>query len=136
MAIDAQLIRGQTAPLGAVATLSDGKHVWNADLLAALGGAESAPDPHALLDSALAACTLLTLEVYLRRKQLVVRSLRVSIEHEETATAEGVHYQLRRRLHIEGDLSDEERGKLLAIANKCPIHRVLTGDIEIETALG
>jgi len=135
MTIEGQLIRGQAAPFAAVATLSDGKHVWNADLLAASGGAESAPDPHALLDSALAACTLLTLEVYLKRKQLTVRSLRVSVEHEETSTPEGVHYRLKRQLHIDGDIGDEDRAKLLAIAQKCPIHRVLTGDIEIETAL-
>ena len=76
----AKRLHASAGLLAAVATLSDGKHVWNADLLAASGGAEAAPDPHALLDSALAACTLLTLEVYLKRKPLAVRSLRVSVE--------------------------------------------------------
>jgi putative redox protein len=135
MTIEGQLIRGQAQPLATIATLSDGKHVWAADLALPVGGAESAPDPHALLDSALAACTLLTLELYLKRKDLAVRSLRVSVEHEERSTPEGVHYQLKRRLHIDGDISDEDRAKLLAIAQKCPIHRVLTGEIEVDTEL-
>lgn len=136
MTIHAQLVRGQAAPFGSLAQLSDGRHAWLADVEAALGGGDLGPDPHDLLDSSLAACTLLTLELFIRRKQLPVTALRVQIEHEETKAADGrVHYALRRRLHVEGPLADADRQRLLEIANKCPLHRVLTGEIEIETTL-
>jgi putative redox protein len=46
-----------------------------------------------------------------------------------------VHYSLRRRIHVEGQLTDEERQRVLDIANKCPIHRILTGAIEDLTEL-
>lgn len=132
MPIEARLHRAA----GALTTLSNGRHVWNADISAALGSTDRAPDPHDLLDSALASCTALTLELYIRRKQLAVSDLQVSIGHVETRNAQGeVHYQLQRKLHIEGELSDEERQRLLEIADKCPIHRVLSGEISIESQL-
>lgn len=137
MTIDAQLIRGRAAPFGSLAQLSDGQRTWLADVPTAIGGGDQAADPHDILDSALAACTLLTLELYIRRKQLAVSALRVHIEHVETKGTDGrVHYALSRRLHIEGDLSDDDRQRLLEIANKCPLHRILTGDIEVVTQLG
>ncbi|HEY1393812.1 MAG TPA: OsmC family protein [Methylibium sp.] len=136
MTIQAQLVRNQPAPFGSLAQLSDGRHAWLADVPTDLGGGDLGADPHDLLDSALAGCTLLTLELYIRRKQLAVSALRVQIEHEETKAADGrVRYQLRRQLHIEGELSAEERQRLLEIANKCPIHRVLTGEISVGTSL-
>ena len=101
-----------------------------------LGYDDLAPDPHDLLDSALAACTVLTLELYIRRRKLAVTDLRVDISHVEGKTEDGrVRYQLQRSLHIEGDITPEERAKLLEIANKCPIHRVLEGETSVTTAL-
>lgn len=132
MTIEAKLHRA----FGALTTLSNGRHVWNADVDKTLGSADQAPDPHDLLDSALAACTLLTLELYIRRRQLAVTDIRVEIDHEEGKNDQGqVRYALRRRLYVTGSLSDEERQKLLEIANKCPIHRVLSGEIGIATEL-
>ena|ERR1700752_3058131 len=121
---------------GALTTLSDGRHTWTADLEQKVGGNEAAPDPHDLLDSALAACTALTLEVYLRRKGWAVTDVHVTIDHVETKAEDGkVHYQLRRNVRIEGDVSQEDRQRLLDIANRCPLHRILTGQIEIDTVL-
>lgn len=133
MTIEARLNRAD----GALTTLSNGRHVWNADVGKMLGSGDRAPDPHDLLDSALAACTTLTLELYIRRKQLPVTALRVTVDHVEDKTAEGtLRYQLQRNLHIEGEgLSADERQRLLDIAGKCPIHRVLEGEISIHTAL-
>jgi putative redox protein len=79
MSIQATLNRAY----GALTTLSNGRHVWNADLDRTLGSTDLAPDPHDLLDSALAACTALTLELYIRRRQLPVTGLRVSIDRAE-----------------------------------------------------
>ncbi len=133
MTIEARMNRAD----GALTTLSNGRHVWNADVGKMLGSGDRAPDPHDLLDSALAACTTLTLELYIRRKQLPVTALRVTVDHVESKTAEGaVHYGLQRSIHIEGEgLSADDRQRLLDIAGKCPIHRVLEGEIAIQTAL-
>lgn len=121
---------------GSLTTLSDGRHQWLADMAVAIGGGDAGPDPHDLLDSALAACTALTLELYIRRKQLAVSALRVGIEHVEDKGEDGRNrYRLRRRLHIEGALGEEERQRLLEIAQRCPVHRTLTGEIQIESSL-
>jgi putative redox protein len=132
MTIEARLHRAN----GALTTLSNGRHVWNADMDKTLGSNDRAPDPHDLLDSALAACTTLTLELYIRRRQMPVTGLRVTIDHVEDKNEQGqVRYQMMRHIDIEGDVSDVDRQKLLEIANKCPIHRLLSGDISIQSAL-
>jgi len=132
MTIEARLHRAN----GALTTLSNGRHVWNADIDKTLGSNDRAPDPHDLLDSALAACTTLTLELYIRRRQMPVTGLRVTIDHVEDKNEQGqVRYQMMRHIYIEGDVSDVDRQKLLEIANKCPIHRLLSGDISIQSAL-
>lgn len=132
MTIEATLHRAN----GALTTLSNGRHAWLADVNKTLGSGDQAPDPHDLLDSALAACTALTLELYIRRRQLPVTDLKVRIEHTESRSEDGrVHYKLERTVGIEGDVTDADRAKLLEIAGKCPIHRILEGDIEVHTAL-
>jgi putative redox protein len=132
MTIDARLHR----PSGALSTLSNGRHVWNADVGKALGSEDRAPGPHDLLDSALAACTVLTLDQYLRRSGWPVTDLHVVIERAEERGPEGrVHYRMERRIAIEGDITEEQRARLLAITEKCPIHRVLAGEISVVTAL-
>lgn len=132
MTIEARLHRAN----GALTTLSNGRHVWNADIDKTLGSNDRAPDPHDLLDSALAACTTLTLELYIRRRKMPVTGLRVTVDHVEDKNEQGqVRYQMMRHLYIEGDVSEVDRQKLLEIANKCPIHRVLSGDLHIQSAL-
>jgi putative redox protein len=121
---------------GALTTLTDGRHAWSADVSQALGSGDAGPDPHDLLDSALAACTALTLELYIRRKQLAVTDLVVNISHiEEKTDAGAVVYRMTRTLDIAGDLSDADRERLREIAGKCPVHKTLTGEIAIETVL-
>ena len=132
MPIEARLHRAH----GALTTLTNGRHAWSSDVDKTLGSSDAAPDPHDLLDSALAACTVLTLELYARRKQLAVTDWRVEVSHTETKADDGrIHYRLQRRIHIEGALSPEDRQRLLEIANRCPIHRILTGVIEDHSEL-
>jgi putative redox protein len=132
MTIEASLCRSR----GALTTLSNGRHVWNADVDKTLGSNDVAPDPHDLLDSALAACTALTMELYLRRQGWPVTSLQIKIDHVETRGSDGrAHYQLQREITVTGDLTDEQRARLLEIAGKCPIHRVLEGQVSISTRL-
>ena len=132
MSIEATLHRAH----GALTTLGNGRHAWLSDVNKTLGSGDQAPDPHDLLDSALAACTALTLELYIRRRQLPVTDLKVRIERAESKGEDGrVHYKLARTVAIEGEIGEADRAKLLEIAGKCPIHRILEGRIEVETAL-
>ena len=132
MTIEARLHRAN----GALTTLSNGRHVWNADVDKATGSDDRAPDPHDLLDSALAACTTLTLEVYIRRRQMAVTDLRVTVDRVEGKDEQGQSfYQMQRRIHIDGDITETDRQRLLEIANKCPIHKLLSGDIRIQSEL-
>lgn len=95
------------------------------------GGDGAAPDPHMLLDAALGACTALTVTMVARRKQIPLDDIKVQITHREES---GVYY-LQRQIELIGALTDEHRNYLLGIANKCPIHRALSGRFEIATQL-
>lgn len=123
---------------GAITTLSNGRHAWTSDVPKTHGSLDAAPDPHDLLDSALAACTVLTLELYARRKGDWANS-RFSCTVERVSETRGedgqVHYRLRREVSADGPLTEDQKIKLLEIANKCPIHRLMAGQIEVDTAI-
>jgi putative redox protein len=108
-----------------------GDHWFSADAPVDLGGENSAPGPHDYLDAALAACTSITLQMYAARKNIPLQGVLVNITHEE---GKGF-YKLDRKIQLVGELSDEQRQDLLRVAERCPIHKVLTGEISITTAL-
>jgi|GEM_PF-1029103 len=94
-------------------------------------GEGQGPDPHDLLDSALAVCTAMTVTLVAQRKQWPLQDVRVEITHEETDT----DYKLTRKVELVGPLTEEQRQYLLGIANKCPIHRALHKKFGIDTSL-
>ena len=96
-----------------------------------VGGDDQGFAPFDLLDAALGSCTALTVTMVARRKQMPLTDVRVEITHDN---ADGVHH-LHRQIELVGDLTGEQRTYLLGIANKCPVHRALSGKIEIDTAL-
>lgn len=108
-----------------------GSHELLTDVASAQGGDDLGPDPHELLDSALGACTALTVMLVARRKQWPLEDVQVEITHVE---ADGL-YRLDRQVRFVGALSAEQRDYLLGIANKCPIHRALHGRFEVATTL-
>lgn len=114
----------------AVSLESNGAH-WQADLDPESGGGGQLPDPHQLLDSALAACTTLTMQLYAKRKGYPLGDVEVKIERTEG----GGVYRMHRLVNIGGALSEDQRKDLLRVANACPIHRSLTSKFEIETEL-
>ncbi|MGQ0700497.1 MAG: OsmC family protein [Panacagrimonas sp.] len=111
--------------------LETGHKQWFADVPEALGGNDEGPEPHELLDSALGACTALTVTMVARRKQIPLTDVRVEITHEES----GGVYRMSRKVELVGELSSEQREYLIGIANKCPVHKTLTGRFEIVTEL-
>jgi putative redox protein len=111
------------------------QHTLFADVAAALGGDDSAPDPHDLFDAALAACKAITLMMYAKRKQLPLDWVDLQIHRDNAQEAQGL-YQLNVQLKLVGALSDSERQQLLTIADKCPIHKLMTAaTVQVNTSL-
>jgi putative redox protein len=106
-----------------------GPHRLLTDVPAVLGGEDAGPEPHDLLAAALAACTALTVTMYAKRKEWPLDDIDVRIEHGKLDQA----YVLTRRIAYSGNLSAEQRDMLTAVANKCPVHKTLSGEIRIVT---
>lgn len=109
------------------------------------GGENSGPSPYEFLLAALGACTAMTLRLYADRKQWDLQRVRVELSHERqhlkdcedcTGEEKGPFLdRVARRVHLEGNLDDEQRARLLEIAERCPVHRTLTGTVRITSEL-
>ena len=117
-------------------------HTFLADEPIKAGGNDEGPTPYDLLNAALGACTGMTLRMYADRKKWpleeVVVHLRHSKIHVSDADAEkpGAKIdQIEREIEVLGELDDEQRARLLEIANRCPVHRTLEGDIHVVSKL-
>jgi uncharacterized OsmC-like protein len=123
--------------------ISVGSHVLQADEQGDSGGNDSGPNPYELLLAALGACTSMTVRMYAERKQWPLKSVEVRLAHskiyaEECATCdtkEGMLDRIEREIALFGDLSDEQRHRLLEIAERCPVHRTLVSEVKISTRL-
>ncbi len=115
-------------------TIVDGVHRWFADESVLDGGANVGPTPVQLLLSSLGACTSITLSMYAKRKAWPLTGVEVNLEYNPNGKpADG--NQIVRHIILRGELDTEQRERLLQVANACPVHKILTGNIAIDTNL-
>lgn len=112
-----------------------GQHALIADEPVSMGGDDAGPAPFDYLLAALGACTSMTLRMYAERKQLHLTGIRVELAHEKVEVNGERRDRIDRIIHLEGDLSAEERQRLLEIANKCPVHRSLSQPFLVDSRL-
>jgi putative redox protein len=115
-------------------TLMDGVHHWLGDESELDGGANAGPTPFHLLLSSLGACTAITLSMYAKRKAWPLIGVDVSLEFNPKGKPTDGN-QIVRHVVLHGELSAEQRARLLQVANACPIHKVLSGNIAIDSDL-
>ncbi|KAA8699070.1 OsmC family protein [Pseudomonas proteolytica] len=110
-------------------------HEMFTDLPKSLGGDDSAPSPHDYFDAALASCKALTVKLYAQKKDIPLTGVTVEVTHDSSEEQKG-KYKLNVKLTLKGVLTDEQRAELHRVADKCPVHKLMTtAEINIETQL-
>lgn len=115
-------------------------HAWLADEPRRLGGSNLGPDPYEHLLAALGACTSMTMRMYASRKDWPVDDINIRLRHErqhreDCEACEDQDRQLdvlTRYIEITGNLDDKQRARLMAIADRCPVHRTLLSPTQIK----
>lgn len=121
----------------------DRGHVALADEPKNIGGTDKGFTPYEFLSAGLGACTSMTIRMYARRKGWPLTHVSVDVDHSKVhvddcadcETKEGKVDRFVRTIYLEGDLSGEQRARLLEIANKCPVHRTMESEISVDTHL-
>lgn len=114
------------------------KHSFECDIPEDLGGTDTAPDPHELLMGSLGSCTAITVQMYAKRKNMALEGVSVKLWEEKIADPENASRtmpKINREVTLEGKLTDEQVEDLKSAANKCPIHKLLSGKNVIETSI-
>jgi putative redox protein len=128
-----RVVRDQTAPMRH--EIHNGRNSLVTDVSPEQGGEGSGPSPHDLYDAALGACKALTVLLYAKRKNIPVEGIEVTVERDASQERSGI-YRLSTELSLTGNLTASQREELLRIAQKCPIHKLMTEvKTEISTSL-
>ncbi|GAB2774874.1 bifunctional alpha/beta hydrolase/OsmC family protein [Rhabdobacter roseus] len=130
---------------GYTTQIQAGPHQLVADEPEKLGGNNFGPTPYELVSAGLGACTAITLRMYADHKKWDLQEVYVHLDYHkvhaedclacEDASVSGKIDQFHRVIELIGDLDDDQRARLLEIANKCPVHKTLHSTIDIQTTL-
>lgn len=140
----AQVVVGETTQGKFLNHVVAGAHRFLADEPVSVGGFDAGPSPYDLLAASLGACTSMTIRMYAERRKLPLERVVVEVDHGKVHAQDcaecdegrvGMIDRFLRTIHLEGDLDDAQRAKLLEIANKCPVHRTLEATSTIVTRL-
>jgi len=114
-------------------TISNGIHEITSDEPTSIGGTDKGLNPTELLQSSLAACSGITMKMYANRKEWKVEDIEVNVTSLENLNTKELY--LKKKIRIKSDLDEKQLERMLVIAGKCPIHKLLVKSIEIKTEL-
>ncbi|WP_022704754.1 bifunctional alpha/beta hydrolase/OsmC family protein [Pseudorhodobacter ferrugineus] len=127
-------------PNGFLQDVHLGLHHLKADEPVSFGGTDLGPSPYQYLAAGLGACTSMTIRMYARRKAWDLRGVAVDVSHEKRHASDCEDCEkgekidtFTRSITLTGDLTADQRTKLIAIADKCPVHRTLDAQAQIVT---
>ena len=131
---------GQT---GYTTQIKAGNHSFRADEPIAVGGDDYGPGPYDLLLASLGSCTAMTLRMYADRKKWPIGNITIHMNHKKVYQEDCQNCQdksskvdvIERHITIQGAIDQEQKDRLLIIADKCPVHRTLHGEIQVQTIL-
>jgi putative redox protein len=120
--------------------ITAGRHRFVADEPHPVGD-DAGPNPYDFLLAGLGACTSMTVRMYANRKGWPLERIRVTLRHSriyakdcaDCETSTGMLDQIDREIELTGDLDDDQRQRLMAIAERCPVHQTLTSEVHIST---
>lgn len=117
-------------------TLTDpAGHTWYADEPTDKGGQDTAPNPIQILLSALGACTTITLEMYASHKGIRLDHVQVDLSLNPNGQPESGQNNIERKIILKGEFTEDQHKRLLKVAESCPVHKLLTSNISIQSEL-
>ena len=127
---------------GFTTEIKAGKHTLRADEPTSVGGKDYGPSPYDLLMASLGACTAMTMRMYADHKKWKIDEINVHMDHKKDYAADSSDAEnskakvdiIDRFIEIVGDIDDSQRGRMMKIADKCPVHRTLHGVVEVRTS--
>ena len=131
----------QIGETGFTTEIKAGNHSFRADEPVAVGGDDYGPSPYDLLLASLGSCTAMTLRMYADRKKWAIKNITIHMNHKKTYQEDCQNCQettskvdvIERHITIQGAINEEQKDRLLAIADKCPVHRTLHSNIQVQT---
>jgi putative redox protein len=115
--------------------ITTGEHTLYSDEPKSLKGDDKGPAPFELLLAALGSCTSITLTMYAEMKNIKLDIINVRLNYIPPNKLEGTSSRITRKIHLEGDFSDEQHQRMLEIADRCPVHNTLRENVDIMSSL-